>query len=212
MSIKQIILILIALGISIPFFIPGKTEEIETSGGLESISEIRDVEIGGLEQSLIIRGKDINNPILLFLSGGPGASELARVREFNQELENDYTLVVWEQRGGGKSFDGSLEKEDLEVEDFVNDIKEVSEYLIKEFNKEKIYLMGHSWGTIIGVEAARKFPELFHAYIGAAQMVNVKETDKIIYNRVLNYAKENDKGLEEKLTEMGEPPYYGEKV
>lgn len=212
MTVKQIILILIALGISIPFFIPARTEEIVPENGKESIAEIIELEIGGTDQSLIIRGKDLNNPILLFLSGGPGASELARVREFNQELENDYTLVVWEQRGGGKSFDGSLKKEDLEVEDFVNDIKEVSEYLIDRFNKEKIYLMGHSWGTIIGVEAAKKFPELFHAYIGAAQMVSVKEADKIIYNRLLEYAKENDKDLEDKLIEMGEPPYTGEKV
>jgi pimeloyl-ACP methyl ester carboxylesterase len=174
MTVKQIILVLIALGIAIPFFIPARTEEIISENGKESIAEIVDMEIGGTEQSLIIRGKDLNNPILLFLSGGPGASELARVRDFNQDLENDYTLVVWEQRGGEKSFDGSLKKEDLEVEDFVNDIKEVSEYLIDRFNKEKIYLMGHSWGTIIGVEAAKKFPELFHAYIGAAQMVSVK--------------------------------------
>lgn len=212
MSVKQIILILIALGISIPFFIPAKTEKIKPSGGLESIFEIRDVEIGGIEQSLIIRGNDLNNPILLFLSGGPGASELARVREFNQDLEKDYTLVIWEQRGCGKSFDGSLDKEDLEINDFVEDIKEISEYLIKNFNKEKIYLLGHSWGTIIGVKAAQKYPELFHAYIGAAQMVNVKESDKIIYQRVLDYAKKHDEKLKDKLIDMGEPPYFGDKV
>jgi pimeloyl-ACP methyl ester carboxylesterase len=148
---------------------------------------------------------------LLLLSGGPGASEMGRFLKFNKKLEDHFIVVNWEQRGCGKSYPAIKDKKDLNVEQYVSDINELTDYLKDRFNKEKIYLLGHSWGTIIGTKAVQKYPEQFYAYIGAAQMVNVLETDKYMYHYVLDAAKRagNEK-LVKKLQEAGEPPYYGE--
>jgi proline iminopeptidase len=175
-----------------------------------STASLEKIKLGGVEQWLVIRGHDTSNPVLLFLSGGPGASELGRVRYFSEPLEQHFTMVVWEQRGCGKSFPSVNPKEDVTIEQYTKDIIELSEYLKERFNQEKIYLLGHSWGTIIGVRAAQARPDLFHAYIGAAQMVNVRETDQIIYRELLEYAQTSgDTKFASRLTELGEPPYFG---
>ena len=204
--------IIIVLGILV--FWPAKTEKIANSEGeilKNSIAEMEKIKLGGVNQWLIIRGQDINNPVLLMLSGGPGSSELGRFLEFNKGLEKDFVVVNWEQRGCGKSYPAIKDKENMTVDQYVEDINELTNYLKDRFNKDKIYLLGHSWGTIIGTKAVVKYPEQFHAYIGAAQMVNVKETDRYMYNYVLEAAGRNgDQKKVDKLTEIGEPPYFGD--
>jgi pimeloyl-ACP methyl ester carboxylesterase len=168
------------------------------------------VNLGGVDQWLIVRGQDVNNPVLLFLSGGPGASEAGRVLRFNKALEKDFTVVIWEQRGCAKSYPSRHPKADLTVEQYVSDVIELSEMLRARFDERKIYLVGHSWGTIIGVRAAQQRPDLFHAYIGTAQMVDVRETDKIIYEMVLEHSqKTGDTDFVESLEKRGPPPYIG---
>jgi proline iminopeptidase len=195
------------------FFGRAYTPAIRDSSGQVvpgSIASLEKIKLGGVEQWLVIRGHDTSNPVLLFLSGGPGASELGRVRYFSEPLEQHFTMVVWEQRGCAKSFPSVNPKEDVTVAQYTSDIIELSEYLKERFHQEKIYLLGHSWGTIIGVRAAQARPDLFHAYIGAAQMVNVRETDKIIYRELLEYAqKTGDTKFTNRLLELGEPPYFG---
>lgn len=174
-----------------------------------SIASLEKIRLGGVSQWLVIRGHDTSNPVLLFLSGGPGASELGRVRYFSEPLEAHFTLVVWEQRGCGKSFPSINPREAVTVEQYISDIIELSEYLKERFDQDKIYLLGHSWGTIIGLRAAQARPDLFYAYIGAAQMVNVRETDQIIYRHLLEYARTTgDSKFENRLLELGEPPYF----
>ena len=153
-----------------------------------SIASLEKVKLGGVDQWLILRGQDVNKPVLLFLSGGPGASEAGRVLRFNQELEKHFVVAIWEQRGCGKSYPSLNPKSDLTVDQYVSDIIELSDLLRTRFDEQKIYLVGHSWGSIIGVRAVQERPDLFHAYIGTAQMVDVAETDQIIYEMVMDHS------------------------
>ncbi len=175
-----------------------------------SLAVMEKVRLGGVDQWLVIRSKNVKNPVLLFLSGGPGGSELGRVRQFNRPLEDSFTLVVWEQRGCGKSYDAINPTSALTVEQYAADVVELSQVLRARFNQDKIYVLGHSWGTIIGVRAVQKRPDLFHAYIGTGQMVNVRETDQTIYGMLLeNARKTGDTAFADKLTALGTPPYDG---
>lgn len=176
----------------------------------DSIASLERVRLGGVDQWLVIRGRNVNNPVLLFLSGGPGGSELGRVLHFNQALEENFVVVVWEQRGCGKSYPSIYPKSALTVDQYVSDIIELTNMLRTRFGEDKIYLMGHSWGTIIGVRAVQERPDLFHAYIGTGQMVNVRETDQTIYRMLLDHASESgDAAYTQELTDLGEPPYDG---
>lgn len=175
-----------------------------------SIASLEKVKLGGVEQWLIIRGYDVDKPVLLFLSGGPGGSEAARVLRFNSELEKHFVVVIWEQRGCGKSFPSINPKSDLTVDQYVADLIELTDILRERFDEQKIYLVGHSWGTIIGLLAAQERPDLYHAYIGTSQMVDVQETDQMVYDLVLEHSRETgDADFVKTLETQGPPPYFG---
>lgn len=175
-----------------------------------SIAALEKVKLGGADQWLIIRGYDVNKPVLLFLSGGPGASEAGRVLRFNAELEKHFVVVIWEQRGCGKSYPSLNPKSALTVDQYVADIIELTDLLRERFDEQKIYLVGHSWGTIIGLRAAQARPDLFHAYVGTAQMVDVLETDQMIYDLVLAHSRQSgDAKFAATLEKQGPPPYFG---
>jgi pimeloyl-ACP methyl ester carboxylesterase len=175
-----------------------------------SIASLEKVKLGGVDQWLIIRGHDVSKPVLLFLSGGPGASEAARVLRFNSELEKHFVVVIWEQRGCGKSYPSHYPKSGLTIDQYTADIIELTDMLRARFSEQKIYLAGHSWGTIIGVRAAQARPDLFHAYIGTSQMVNVLETDLMIYDLMLDHSRSTgDEAFVTTLKKQGPPPYFG---
>lgn len=174
-----------------------------------SIAKLEKVKLGGVNQWLITRGQNVNKPVLLFLSGGPGASEAARVIRFNRELEKHFVVVIWEQRGCGKSYPSINPKSNLTIQQYTDDVIELAKMLCTRFDEQKIYLLGHSWGSIIGVRAVQERPELFHAYIGSAQMVDVLETDRMIYDMVLKQGKADNKTIVKTLQAQGEPPYFG---
>lgn len=210
-GLLSVILILIIISL-----LPGKTSPILNQNGKElkdSVSVMEKVTIGGVDQWIVTRGKSKDNPIILLLSGGPGGTEMGRFLKFNKELEDHFIVVNWEQRGSGKSYPSIKEKEKMTLDQYVSDIDELTNYLKEKYEKDKIYLLGHSWGTIIGTLAAQRYPEQFHAYIGAAQMIDIIKTDKYIYQFVLNAARNNgDQKLVDELVENGEPPYSGDKV
>ncbi|NQU30999.1 MAG: alpha/beta hydrolase [Anaerolineae bacterium] len=175
-----------------------------------SIASLEKVKLGGVDQWLILRGQDVNKPVLLFLSGGPGASESGRVLRFNQELEKHFVIAIWEQRGCGKSYPSLNPKAGLTIDQYTSDLIELTNLLRARFDEQKVYLVGHSWGTIIGVRAVQERPDLFHAYIGTAQMVDVAETDQIIYEMVMDHSqKTDDTQFVETLQKQGPPPYFG---
>lgn len=110
----------------------------------ESIASLEMVELGGMDQCILIRGNDLSNPILLWLHGGPGSAQMPVVHYFNGELEKDFIVVHWDQCGAGKSNPRNFDEQTMTFEQFLNDAHELTQYLKKRFSKEKIYLVGHS--------------------------------------------------------------------
>ena len=173
-----------------------------------SIAELTRVEIGGHELAMMIRGNSSDSPVLLFLAGGPGGSELGAMRRHLEVLERDFLVVTWDQRGTGKSYDQLDPTSTLTLDSAVSDTVEVTNYLRDRFGKEKIYLVGQSWGTILGVLAVQQRPELYQAFVGTGQMVSPRETDRIFYRDTLAWARESGKSdVVSTLTDIGPPPY-----
>ena len=177
----------------------------------EGIQAVEQVKLGGLDQWIYIRSEDQSNPVMLFLHGGPGSPEAPPVTLHNTGLEEHFVVVNWDQRGAGKSYRRNIPAETMNLEQFIQDALELSEMLIDRFGVEKIYLVGHSWGTIVGTHAAERRPDLFHAYIGIGQAVDFIEAEKISYRFTLDRAKEtgNTQAIAE-LEAIGPPPYNPE--
>jgi pimeloyl-ACP methyl ester carboxylesterase len=173
-----------------------------------SIAELTRVEIGGHDLAMMIRGRSSESPVLLFLAGGPGGSELGAMRRHLETLEQDFLVVTWDQRGTGKSYDQLDPTSTLTLESAVSDTVEVTNYLRDRFGKEKIYLVGQSWGSTLGVLAVQQHHELYQAFVGVGQMVSQRETDRIFYRDTLAWARATDKSdLVATLTDIGPPPY-----
>lgn len=182
---------------------PGKIESFKDKTGVvlkNSISEKTFVDINGVKMGMIIKGKDLSNPILLFVHGGPGMPEYWLNDKYPTGLEDYFTIVWWDQRGAGLSYSTDIEDDTMTTKQFVDDTIAVTNYLRNRFGKEKIYLMAHSWGTYIGMQAVDKAPELYNAYIGVGQDVNVDESERLAYQYMLNYYKKSgDKRVYKKL-------------
>jgi len=164
--------------------------------------------LGGIEQWISIRG-NIDNPILIYLHGGPGTPVMPLFRHFQASLEDYFLIVQWEQRGAGKSFSRRIPKETMTIEQFISDLYELIELLKKRFSKTKIYLIGHSWGSVLGTFIVQRYPQLFYAYIGVGQASNTVETEKRMYEFVLERSKElNNKKAIRQLEKVG-PPFKG---
>lgn len=141
-----------------------------------SISEKISITIGGVEQGMFIKGEDARNPVLLYLHGG--MPDYFLTERYPTGLEKDFTVVWWEQRGSGLSYSADIPPASVNPEQLVSDTLELTTYLRQRFGQEKIYLMGHSGGTFIGIQAAARTPELYHAYLGVAQMSNQLESER----------------------------------
>jgi len=173
---------------------PGKPEPYLDENGNPlkgSISEKIRVKINDMEQGMFIKSKDVNNPALLFVYGGPGMPEYWLTQRYPTDLENYFTIVWWEQRGAGLSYDPNIPPETMTAEQFVVDTIEVTNYLRKRFGQEKIYLMAHSWGSYIGIQAAARKPDLYYAYIGVGQISHQIQSEQLAYQYALAYYKEN---------------------
>jgi pimeloyl-ACP methyl ester carboxylesterase len=172
-----------------------------------SVAELTTVPIGGHEQTVMIRGRSVDNPVLLYLAGGPGGTDLGAMRA-DVTLEQDFVVVTWDQRGTGKSYSALDPVDTLTLDQMIGDTVEVTNYLRDRFDEDKIYLVGNSWGTLLGVLVVQQHPELYHAYVGTGQMVSPRETDIMFYEDTLAWAEEtgND-GLVTTLRENGLPPY-----
>ncbi|ROR31437.1 pimeloyl-ACP methyl ester carboxylesterase [Mobilisporobacter senegalensis] len=178
----------------------------------DSISELRQVELNSRKEWISIRGNNKNNPVLLFLSGGPGGSQMAAVRHDLSELEKYFVVVNWDQPGSAKSY-GAVNTKSITVATYIEDGYALTKYLCKNFHQDKIYLVGESWGSALGIFLAEKNPELYHALIGTGQMVAFLETEIIDYQKALELAEEKgDMKKAAKLIANGKPPYYGRDV
>ena len=154
-----------------------------------SISEKVFVNINGVEQGMFIKSKDATHPVLLYLHGG--MPDYFLTQKYPTGLEDYFTVVWWEQRGSGLSYSADIPPETMTLEQMISDTLEVTNYLRHRFGQEKIYLMGHSGGTFIGIQAAARAPELYYAYIGVAQMSNQLKSERLAYEYMLQQFKEN---------------------
>lgn len=190
---------------------PATTDPIVDADGQTiagSVAELTRVDIGGRDLALMIRGRSAQNPVLLFLAGGPGGSELGAMRRHSQALEDDFVVVTFDQRGTGKSYDQLDPTDTMTLNGAVADAVAVTNYLRDRFDEEKVYLVGQSWGTTLGVLAAQQHPELYRAYVGVGQMVSQGATDKIFYEDTLAWAREEgNTDLVDTLEASGPPPY-----
>ncbi|WAG76197.1 alpha/beta fold hydrolase [Clostridium estertheticum] len=174
-----------------------------------SIAVLEKVTLGDSDQWITIRGKNRNNPVLLFLAGGPGGTQLAATREQLKKLEDNYVVVNWDQPGAGKSMK-AIPIKSITPERYISDGHELTQYLCQRFKQKKIYVLGESWGSALGILLVQRYPELFSAFIGTGQMVEFVKTDVRMYDLVLKIAKERgDIKQIEKMKNQGLPPYYG---
>ncbi len=145
---------------------------------------------------------------MLFLHGGPGTANIPFARRSQRLLEQDFTVVNWDQRGAGRSYSSRLRPEDMTIDRFVADAEELVEFLERRFAQKKIFLVGHSWGSIVGALLAGKRPELFRAYIGIGQIVHMVRGEELSYYFTLEEAekRENKRAIRD-LRQIGPPPY-----
>lgn len=158
------------------------------------------IEINGARQGMFLQSESTENPVLLFLHGGPGSPEIAFNQKYPSGLEKLFTVCWWEQRGSGISYNRNIKPEEMTIEQMISDTIEVTHYLQKRFGKERIYLMGHSWGSFLGVLAVQQKPELFHAYIGVGQVAQQDKSERLGYTYMMEeFSKRNDTRMVSRL-------------
>jgi len=168
------------------------------------------VQIGGIPQWITIKGSDRNNPVVLFLHGGPGDALSPFADAMFGGWEKDFTLVQWDQRGAGRTYgkNGPSIASTMTIERMAQDGIEVAQFLIKHLHKKKIIIYGGSWGSVLGIYMAHARPDLFYAYVGDAQMVNWRKNLSASYARVLEMARASgDQQAIVALTTIGPPPW-----
>jgi pimeloyl-ACP methyl ester carboxylesterase len=190
---------------------PGTPKQFKNSNNQiveNSISKWEKVKIGGIDQWLLVKGENKNNPVVLYLTGGFGMSSFFLAPKYYPQFEKDFTVVYWEQRGSGKSFNENIPQETMTFEQLTKDINEIAIYLKKKFNKEKIILIGHSWGTTIGLMACKSYPDNFYFFYGVGQIVNYEMNIAARYSQLLSKAEQNqnNKAILQ-IKSLGEPPY-----
>ena len=204
------VLLLIPVALAVWLVLPARTPPILGPDGEPrpgSVAELTTVRLGRHNQTILIRGASTDNPVLLYLSGGPGQSDLPYTRVLFSDLAQDFVVVSWDQRGTGKSYP-ALNPATLTLERVVADTLELTDYLRERFNEGKIYLLGESWGSTLGVLAVQERPELYYAFIGSGQMVSQRETDQRLFQEVLDLAeRRGDEQLAATMRAYGEPPY-----
>ena len=178
-----------------------------------SVAEVRYLRLGGVDQWVMIRGENVDNPPLIVLHGGPGMSEMGFFRHFNAPLEQHFTIVHWDQRGTGKSFDRNIPKSSMTVERFIADLDELVEIVRRRLGKKKVAILGHSWGSALGAIYAARFPEKVSIYVGAAQVGDSAVAESLSYSYGLAEAerRQDDKVLKQ-LRAIGPPPYPAKSV
>jgi pimeloyl-ACP methyl ester carboxylesterase len=211
-----LILCILILSGALLVYSPGKAKPILDESGKPvegSISEKIFVNINGVRQGMFIKSINAANPVLLYLHGG--MPDYFLTEKYPTGLENYFTVVWWEQRGSGLSYNKAIPPETMTPDQMISDTKEVTDYLRARFGKKKIYLMGHSGGTFVGIQTAKMYPELYNAYIGVAQISNQLQSEKLAYDFMLEQFREKgDLKMVKKLEACpvtlakGTPPAY----
>lgn len=190
--------------------LPGSTPRINRRLHPNGLAVLERIPVSETRQWVLVRSEDVANPVVLFLHGGPGTAMLTLLRKNARPLEKHFTVVNWDQRGAGKSFAAGQDPDGMTIARFVEDVIDLSSHLARRFQQRKILLVGHSWGTAIGLLAVAKRPDLFSGYVGIGQFSNAAEGERISYEWTLEQAQRAmDRTSVRKLTEIGPPPYTG---
>jgi pimeloyl-ACP methyl ester carboxylesterase len=183
---------------------PGTPAPLVDEAGLPikaSISERVFVDINGIRQGMIIQSHNIANPVLLFLHGGPGMPEFFLNTTHPAGLERDFTVVWWDQRGAGLSYGPDIPPASMTLAQLIADTITLTHYLRRRFGKDRIYLLGHSWGSYLGIQVAAAAPQLYHAYIGMGQVSCQLRSEVAAYRYMLQaYRARGDAAMVRKLT------------
>lgn len=166
-----------------------------------SISEKIFIEVGGERFGMVLKGKNRNNPVLLYLHGG--MPEYFLTQKHPTGLEEVFTVAWWDQRGAGLSYDPRSPARAATLDDLIEDVRGVTDHLRRRFSQDRIYLMGHSGGTYLGIKAISRYPERYRAYIGVAQISDQKRSEKMAYDFMLSRYRQEGKasGMVERLAE-----------
>ena len=176
------------------------------SGASRSIAALERMRLGGVVQWLTLRGHDVENPILLYVHGGPGTPDMGAIRHFLPELEEHFVVAHWSQRGAGKSYSRELSPDSMTMAQFVADLEELSLRLLQRFGQRKLLLVGQSWGTVLGMRLAARRPDLVAAYVGVNQVVERGAEELRAYRACLQRARERGNGKAvAQLEALGEP-------
>jgi len=165
------------------------------------VRHLERLELGGAKQWILIRGQ-CERPLLLVLHGGPGSADIATADRYQRDLEKHFLVVNWDQRGAGKSYG-----DELNVEQLVSDATELVRLLLARFGKLKLFLLGHSWGSALGLLITHRFPELVKGYIGLGQLVDTAENERSSFDYVRKRARQNGNRLALSQLRRNAPPY-----
>ena len=189
---------------------PGFTPGIGRRAHPAAVAALERVPVSETRQWVLMRGEDVANPVVLFVHGGPGTSQLTQNRRNPRALERHCTVVNWDQRLAGKSFAAGRDRSRLTVVQMVDDVVDLSTYLARHFHKDRILLVGHSWGSGIGLMAVARRPDLFLGYVGIGQVSRMSESERLSYDWTLEQARAaGDRAAVAKLGAIGPPPYTG---
>ncbi len=171
-----------------------------------SISSLEKIRLGGVDQWILMRGNDVSKPVVLYLHGGPGTALMPLRRYATGELEKSCIMVMWDQRGAGKSYSKKIPRESMTISQLVSDTHELTAYLKKRFSKKKIFLVGSSWGSLLGIRVVQRYPEDYYAFTGVGQVVDNTENERLSWEYTYAQAKKygNEKAIRE-LEEAGPP-------
>lgn len=182
-----------------------RTAEIDSP---DSVAELLAVRIGEMDQWILMRGNDISNPVLLWLHGGPGATQMPIHHSFTKDLEEEYIVVHWDQRGAGKSNHRGFSEETMTLDRFIADTHELTHYLKDRFGKDKIFLLGHSWGTQPGILATLRYPEDYHAFISVGQVVHAGRGNQLSYDWLQDQVQQHGSRRQRRsFKQLGPPPF-----
>jgi len=190
-------------GTSTPVFVDANGHSLP-----DALAEERMLNLGGVEQYVLLRGKNRSAPLLVYVHGGPGMTSTPFLRTYNKDLEDHFLVAYWEQRGTSNSYNDSLDPVSMNIDQITEDLGELIRLLSVEFNQEKVLLVGHSWGTVPALAHAAVSPNTVAAYIAVSQTVNQVESDTIGYEWALAEARKHQhKKSITVLEELGPPPY-----
>lgn len=189
--------------VTVAVAVPARTEAIP--GG---VAELRHVDVNGHRLNVMIRGRDPGKPVLLFVPGAPGGSEVGAMRAHLTGLESHFVVATLDRRGGGASYPALDPTATVTPAGGVADILAVTDYLRSRFQRDRIVLLAHSGGSLLGVLAAAQHPEKYSAYVGTGQAVDVEASDQIFYDDILAWARRSGKtDVAGRLERQGRPPY-----